>query len=239
MKMLLWTVGKKNYTTVGAASRARGGQGAGGHVSRERRRRQAGCGHARGAAVPPTHGCCWGPVTVATGSRASGHRRGNPGRARGNHLSMRRHHRPQLDGSAIAVASSASGCPSGRHPQPVRQHVRSTVVQAAGRKHCSRSCAAGALPAGLLLHADGTMAAQSLVLMHDHRRHRTSGAGRRTCTPRGVVLTSAMEPAAGGRWCSRTALVVTRTEDTTSPASDHGDQLVEARSSAETANNFP
>eukprot|EP00267_Zea_mays_P040437 XP_008680199.1 probable E3 ubiquitin-protein ligase RHC2A [Zea mays] len=37
-----------------------------------------------------------------------------------------------------------------------------------------------------------------------------------------------MEPA-GGRWCSRTALVVTRTEDTTSPASDHGDQLVEAR----------
>lgn len=104
---------------------------------------------------------------------------------------------------------------------------RSCRPQAAGRKHCSRSCAAGALPAGRLLHADGTIAAQILVLMHDRRRHRTSGAGR-TCTPRGVVLTLAMEPA-GGRWCSRTALVVTRTEDTTSPASDHGDQLVEAR----------
>lgn len=162
-----------------AASRAGGGQGAGGHVSRERRRRQPGCGHARG--------CCWGPVTVATGGRASGHRRGNPGRARGNHLSMRRHHRPQLAGSAIAVrvvvgvgvpvrpspAAGAAACPvhgrAGRRPQALLSIVRRW--RAAGRP--SPPC-----------RWDGTMAAQSLVLMHDRRRHRTSGAGR-TCTPRG------------------------------------------------------
>lgn len=115
------------------STRAGGGQGAGGHVSRERRRRQAeaGCGHARGAAVPPTRGCCWGPVTVATGSRASGHRRARA-REPPQHAPFTTG-RSQPDPPSLC-ASSASGCPSGRHPQAVRQHVRSTVVQAAGRR---------------------------------------------------------------------------------------------------------